>query len=266
MNKAALIAEINQKKSVLCVGLDTDIDKLPSHLPKNAEGALAFNKAIIEATSDFAVSYKINTAFYECLGVSGWTLLQETLNLIPQNCFSIADAKRGDIGNTSAMYAKAFYTQMSFDAITINPYMGQDSVKPFLTFDGKWAILLGLTSNEGSKVFQQLELQNGIFFEQVLKTSRQWGTDENMMYVVGATKASVLTQIRQIIPNHFLLIPGVGAQGGSVDEVMQNGINKDIGLLINASRSVLYAGSGEDFADKAAAEAHKLQKEMANYL
>ena len=223
-----------------------------------------FNKQIIDATKDFCVAYKPNIAFYESRGVSGWTSLQKTLDYIPKDIFTIADAKRGDIGNTSTMYAKAFFKNMNFDAVTVAPYMGSDSVTPFLGFDGKWAILLALTSNKGGLDFQTFKNENGKqLFEQVLEISQTWGTDENMMYVVGATRAEQLSVIRKIIPNHFLLVPGVGAQGGNLREVAKYGMNQDCGLLVNSSRGIIYAGNGTDFAEKAGNEAQKLQQQMA---
>ncbi|TNE81626.1 MAG: orotidine-5'-phosphate decarboxylase [Bacteroidetes bacterium] len=265
MNRTALIQAISSKKSFLCVGLDTDINKIPAHLGRNPEGVLAFNKAIIEATHEYAVSYKLNTAFYETLGAEGWHLMEETLKLIPENIFTIADAKRGDIGNTSSMYARAFFERLPFHSITINPYMGSDSVQPFLEFDGKWAILLGLTSNKGAQDFQMQQSGDEEVYKKVIRTSAQWGDASNMMYVVGATKAEYLSEIRQIIPDHFLLVPGVGAQGGSLEEVAKHGANKDCGLLINASRSILYAASDESFAEKAGEEAFRMQQEMRNF-
>lgn len=228
---------------------------------------LEFNKRIIDATAQYAVSYKLNTAFYETMGAAGWEVMAETLNHIPKNIFTIADAKRGDIGNTSSMYAKAFFEAMDFDSITINPYMGEDSVSPFLAFDGKWGILLALTSNAGSKDFQLIQDQNNqSLFESVLKKSSEWGSEENLMYVVGATRSDELSKVRQIIPNHFLLVPGVGAQGGSLEQVVKYGANQDIGLLINASRSIIYASSESDFAEAASLEAEKMQKEMATFI
>ncbi len=268
MNQQELIAQIHEKQSYLCVGLDTALDRLPAHLPKNASGFLAFNRQIIEATAPFAVAYKINTAFYEALGAEGWQILEETLAMLPANTFKIADAKRGDIGNTSRMYAQAFFEKMDFDALTVAPYMGEDSVLPFLAFKGKWVILLALTSNVGSRNFQHLFIQNAEekLFESVLRQSQQWGTPENLMYVVGATQAEALKQIREIIPHHFLLVPGVGAQGGSLQAVSEAGLNAEVGLLVNSSRGVIYASNGEDFAEAAAQEAQKLQEEMASYL
>ena len=261
MNKAKLVELIRSRKSFLCVGLDTDPSKLPAGV-----GALEFNKAIIDATREFAVSYKPNLAFYEAMGRQGWDILEETVAYIGNEHFTIADAKRGDIGNTSSYYAKAFFETYGFDSITVAPYMGKDSVSPFLQFQDKWAIVLALTSNEGSKDFQTQKIGEEYLFEKVLRDVVSWGTDENTMFVVGATKAESLAQIRQIIPNHFLLVPGVGAQGGSLQEVVKYGMNSEVGLLVNASRSILYASSGADYANAAAAEAKKMQQEMAVYL
>lgn len=266
MNRTSLIQQIRNKQSFLCVGLDTDIRKLPDGISRDVSGMLEFNKAIIEATSEFAVSYKLNTAFYESLGAAGWELMEKTLELIPNNVFTIADAKRGDIGNTSSLYARAFFETLSFDSITVNPYMGQDSVSPFLAFEGKWSILLALTSNAGSQDFQVLKTPEGQVFEEVLKKSSAWGNAENTMYVVGATRAEELSRIRKIIPDHFLLVPGVGAQGGSLEEVVKHGANADLGLLINASRSIIYASSATDFAEAAGREAGKLQREMRIFI
>ena len=261
MNKAKLVELIRSRKSFLCVGLDTDPSKLPTGV-----SALEFNKAIIDATREFAVSYKPNLAFYEAMGRQGWDILEETVAYIGNEHFTIADAKRGDIGNTSSYYAKAFFETYGFDSITVAPYMGKDSVSPFLQFQDKWAIVLALTSNEGSKDFQTQKIGEEYLFEKVLRDVVSWGTDENTMFVVGATKAESLAQIRQIIPNHFLLVPGVGAQGGSLQEVVKYGMNSEVGLLVNASRSILYASSGADYANAAAAEAKKMQQEMAVYL
>lgn len=266
MNRTSLINEIRAKKSFLCVGLDSDTRKMPQGISHDAQGLIDFNKAIIEATADYAVSYKINTAFYETLGAKGWDVMEKTLEFIPDTIFTIADAKRGDIGNTSSMYARAFFETLNYDSITINPYMGHDSVGPFLEFEGKWSILLALTSNPGSQDFQTLKTGDKQVFEEVLRKSATWGTDKNMMYVVGATRAEELSRIRQIIPNHFLLVPGVGAQGGSLEQVVKYGANKDVGLLINASRSIIYASSGTDFAEAAAREAAKMQGDMAKLL
>jgi orotidine-5'-phosphate decarboxylase len=275
MTRKQLIQQIQQKKSYLCVGLDTDLTKIPKHLQSHPDAVFEFNKQIIDATQDLCVAYKINTAFYEAMGLKGWEAMEKTVNYIPANQFIIADAKRGDIGNTSSQYAKAFFETLDFDAITVAPYMGEDSVKPFLEFENKWAIVLGLTSNAGSKDFEQLRLvredtnhgSGGDFlYETVLKKVSSWGTDENLMFVVGATKATDLENIRTIIPNHFLLVPGVGFQGGSLKEVSRYGMNKDCGLLVNASRAIIYAGEKEDFAIEARAIAQQYQSEMAEYL
>ncbi|MDI1235693.1 MAG: orotidine-5'-phosphate decarboxylase [bacterium] len=266
MNRLELIEQIQIKKSMLCVGLDTDMNKLPVDIERSMDGMLKFNRAIIDSTKRYAVCYKINTAFYEQYGAKGWECMEATLNSIPSECLTIADAKRGDIGNTSSMYARAFFENMDFDAITVAPYMGEDSLKPFFEFKGKWVICLGLTSNVGSKDFQSLKVNGKYLYEQVIETVSEWGTTDNLMFVTGATKASDLKHIRTIVPNHFLLVPGVGAQGGSVADVCTNAANADGGLLINASRSILYASNGIDYADKAAEEARFLQKEMAKYL
>jgi orotidine-5'-phosphate decarboxylase len=258
--------EMLRLQSYLCVGLDTDITRLPAGLPATPEGMLAFNKKIIEATADFAVSYKINTAFYEAQGAEGWQVMAETLKAIPAQKFTIADAKRGDIGNTVAQYAKAFFEQMDFDAITVAPYMGADSVTPFLAYPHKTVILLALTSNESAQNFQTLSVGEDMLYEKVLQTSQTWASPAQLMYVVGATKAAHLQKIRQIVPNHFLLVPGVGAQGGSLEEVAKFGMNKDIGILVNASRSILYASAGEDFAEQARKEAQAMQQAMAKTL
>lgn len=263
MNKETLYTQILQLESYLCVGLDTDPAQLPNHLRNHPEGVLTFNKAIIEATHDLCVSYKINTAFYEAQGTKGWEIMEKTQQLIPENKLVIADAKRGDIGNTAQRYAQAFFEQLSFDALTVAPYMGEDSVKPFLENTGKWVILLALTSNQGSQDFQMLRLKSGeLLYEKVLEKAAQWGSAEQMMFVVGATQAALLPRIRKIIPEYFLLVPGVGAQGGSLEEVSQYGMNAQVGLLINASRSILYASSGEDFQNAARQEALKMQQSM----
>lgn len=262
MNRQELIALIQQKKSFLCVGLDTDINKLPSTLPRTAQGVLSFNKSIIEATHEVAVAFKVNTAFYEAMGKVGWEVMEETLKFIPNSIFTIADAKRGDIGNTSGLYARAFFEQLSFDALTVSPYMGHDSVGPFLNYPDKWTILLALTSNAGSADFQTLNTPQKMLYQQVLQTAQNWGSPNNLMFVVGATKAAALSEIRKIVPHHFLLVPGVGAQGGSLSEVFQHGANQDIGLLVNASRSILYAAQDEGFAKAAANEAYKMASEM----
>ena len=266
MTREELIGQIRKKNSFLCVGLDTDIKKIPMHLAKSDDPVFEFNKQIIDATADFCVAYKPNLAFYESLGYRGWESLEKTLDYIPKDIFNIADAKRGDIGNTSGLYARAFFEQMTFDAITVAPYMGEDSVKPFLTYEEKWVILLALTSNVGSQDFQDLNVGGEKLYEKVLETSKHWGTSHNMMYVVGATKSEKLKEIREIVPEHFLLVPGVGAQGGSLEEVAKYGMNKDCGLLVNSSRAIIYASGGYDFADKARIESAKVQKEMEVYL
>ena len=244
MNRKQLIDQIKLKQSFLCVGLDTDLAKIPPHLLQTDDPVFEFNKQVINATAQYAVAYKPNIAFYELLGPSGWESLKKTLDYIPKNIFTIADAKRGDIGNTSGYYAKAFYNTYNFDSITLAPYMGSDSVKPFMQ-DNKWAIVLGLTSNDGAMDFQKLELKGGsLLFEEVIRKSATWGSTENMMYVVGATRAEMLGQVRKIIPDHFLLVPGVGAQGGSLEEVCKYGLNRDVGLLVNSSRGIIYADNG----------------------
>ena len=264
MTRQELITQIKKKKSFLCIGLDTDIKKIPTHLLELEDPIFEFNKQIIDATMDLCVAYKPNIAFYESMGVTGWNSLQKTLDYIPTNIFTIADAKRGDIGNTSSMYAKAFFENMSFDSVTVAPYMGADSVTPFLEFKDKWAIVLALTSNKGGLDFQKIEDENGKqLFEQVLEASKEWGTDENMMFVVGATRAEELLTIREIVPDHFLLVPGVGAQGGDLKDVAKYGLNSDCGLLVNSSRGIIYSGNDVDFAQKAKVEAKKLQQEMA---
>ncbi len=266
MTKQELYRQISLKKSYLCVGLDTDFDKIPKHLQSHPDAIFEFNKAIIDATQDLCVAYKINTAFYEVLGAKGWDIMQRTAAYIPKEHFTIADAKRGDIGNTSSQYAKAFFETLAFDAVTVAPYMGEDSVRPFLEFDNKWAIVLGLTSNSGSKDFEQQQTGNGFLYEAVLGKVSSWGNEDNLMFVVGATKATVLADIRKIIPHHFLLVPGVGFQGGSLQEVSQYGLTKDCGLLVNASRAIIYASEKEDFAEEARAIALQYQTEMAGYL
>lgn len=268
MTKQELFENIKRKKSFLCVGLDTDVNKIPEFLFDESDDAIfAFNKAIIDATADLCVAYKPNLAFYESLGLSGWDILDRTVDYIRTTYpdqFIIADAKRGDIGNTSAMYASTFFGAMDFDSVTVAPYMGEDSVTPFLTYEGKWVTLLALTSNKGAYDFQFMrDAETGErLFEKVLKTSLNWGNDENMMYVVGATKAEMLTDIRAIIPNHFLLVPGVGAQGGSLEEVCKYGLNSTCGLLVNSSRQIIYASVENDFAEAARREALKVQTEM----
>jgi orotidine-5'-phosphate decarboxylase len=264
MNREELINQIKLKRSFLCIGLDTDIKKIPSHLLELEDPVFEFNKQIIDATKDLCVAYKPNIAFYESMGGKGWQSLQKTLDYIPRDIFTIADAKRGDIGNTSNMYARTFFENMSFDSVTVAPYMGSDSVTPFLEFKDKWAIVLALTSNKGGLDFQKIEDKEGKeLFKQVLETSKGWGSDKNMMYVVGATRAEQLSEIREIIPNHFLLVPGVGAQGGNVQDVAKYGMNDDCGLLVNSSRGIIYAGSGVDFAEASRLEAQKIQQDMA---
>lgn len=265
MNVAQLVEEIKRKQSFLCVGLDTDISKLPKGVSKDIAGMLEFNKNIIEATKDVAVAYKINTAFYEQLGSKGWDALEKTREMLPSNTLSIADAKRGDIGNTSTLYAKAFFETMDFDALTVAPYMGFDSIEPFLKFENKITIVLGLTSNVGSADFQTNALYSPPLYQTVLERVSSWGTPDNLMFVVGATKAAELQSIRDIVPRHFLLIPGVGAQGGSAVEVCKNGANSIGGLLINSSRGIIYASSDENYAEVAKEEAIKLANETAEY-
>lgn len=266
MNKKALIHEIRKKKSYLCIGLDSDISKIPMHLLQYEDPVFEFNKAIIDSTHDLCVSYKINTAFYEANGLKGWQSMERTLNYIPKEIFTIADAKRGDIGNTSTQYAKAFFETMHFDSITVAPYMGSDSVKPFLQFANKWAIVLGLTSNEGAYDFQYLKSNEKELFKHIIETVSLWGSNENLMFVIGATKTAQLQEVRHLIPNHFLLVPGVGAQGGSLKEVSEIGMNEEIGILVNASRQIIFASNQHDFAERAREEAQKLQQEMACYL
>jgi orotidine-5'-phosphate decarboxylase len=269
MTSKELFENIKKKKSFLCVGLDTDIAKIPRFLLDTTDPIFAFNKQIIDATHDVTVAYKPNLAFYETLGVNGWNSLEKTVNYLRYkypDIFIIADAKRGDIGNTSSMYAKAFFDHMEFDAVTVAPYMGEDSVKPFMTYVDKWVILLALTSNKGAADFQYMSEGGERLFEKVIKTSKEWGTTDSLMYVVGATKAEMLGDIRNIIPDHFLLVPGVGAQGGSLSEVAENGMNSQCGLLVNSSRGIIYAANDETFAEKAGEAAKEVQKEMAELL
>lgn len=271
MTSAEIFDQVVEKKSFLCVGLDSDIQKLPKHLLRTDDPIFNFNKEIIDATHDLAVAYKPNLAFYESQGVEGWKSLEKTVDYIRKNYpeqFIIADAKRGDIGNTSSLYARAFFENMDFDAVTVAPYMGEDSVKPFLNYAGKWIILLALTSNKGAFDFQFLEDEKTgrKMFENVLCTSKKWGSNENMMYVVGATKAEMLKDIRAHVPHHFLLVPGVGAQGGSLREVVENGMNDRCGLLVNSSRNILFADGTEDFAEEARKSALTVQQEMAELL
>ena len=271
MNRSQLIQLINKKKSFLCIGLDTDLSKIPSHLLQTEDPAFEFNRQIIDATHELAVAYKPNLAFYECNGVKGWQSLTKTVEYLKKfDIFTIADAKRGDIGNTSTQYAKTFFNPeksgLDFDAVTVAPYMGEDSVKPFLEFAGKWVVLLALTSNKGADDFQFFTSGETKLFERVLEQSLRWGSEENMMYVVGATKAEMLSGIRKIVPNHFLLVPGVGAQGGSLQEVAKYGLTADCGLLVNSSRNIIYASKEADFALKAREEAGKMQIEMKEIL
>lgn len=271
MTAAELFQHIQLKKSFLCVGLDTDVTKIPEHLFEEDDAMFRFNKSIIDATADLCVAYKPNLAFYESIGLEGWDVLERTVEYIRTNYpdqFIIADAKRGDIGNTSKMYARTFFGNMDFDSVTVAPYMGEDSVTPFLGYENKWVILLALTSNKGAFDFQltQNAETGDRLFETVLKTSQKWGTKDNMMYVVGATKAEMLTDIRSIIPDHFLLVPGVGAQGGSLEEVSKYGMNSQCGLLVNSSRQIIYADDTENFANAARVEAEKVQQEMMQYL
>jgi orotidine-5'-phosphate decarboxylase len=267
MHRNELVAQIKKKKSVLCVGLDTDASKLPLHLQSDPNGILLFNKAIIDATKEYTVAYKINTAFYEAMGIKGWEIMQDTLAYIPKEIFTIADAKRGDIGNTATQYAKTFFETYPYDSVTVAPYMGADSVQPFLAFENKWAIVLGLTSNPGSQDFQMLSLADQSFlYERVLKTVSSWGTSENTMFVIGATRADQLQNVRNILPHHFLLIPGVGAQGGDVATVCEHALTDDGGILINVSRGIIYASSQEDFASKAQDAAKMYQQEMQQFI
>lgn len=265
MTTQQLVSQIKAKNSFLCIGLDVDLTKIPTHLLKTDDPIFEFNKAIIDATHDLCVSYKPNTAFYEAYGIKGWQSLEKTIHYINEKypeIFTIADAKRGDIGNTSFMYAKAFFEDLNFDSVTVAPYMGKDSVEPFLAFEKKHTIMLALTSNEGAFDFQTLETNGRELYKQVLETSKSWKNSENLMYVVGATKAEYFSEIRKIVPNSFILVPGVGAQGGSLSEVCKYGMNDSIGLLINSSRGIIYASNGLDFAEKAREEAMKLQNEM----
>ena len=270
MNKQELFENIRRKKSFLCVGLDTDIKKIPEHLLNEEDPIFAFNKAIIDATAPYCIAYKPNLAFYESMGVKGWIAFEKTVAYIKKNYpdqFIIADAKRGDIGNTSAMYARTFFEELDIDSVTVAPYMGEDSVTPFLTYEGKWVILLALTSNKGSHDFQLTTDTNGErLFEKVLRKSQEWANDQNMMYVVGATQGRMFEDIRKIVPNHFLLVPGVGAQGGSLEEVCKYGMNSECGLIVNSSRAIIYADKTENFAKAAGEEAHKVQLQMEEQL
>tara|TARA_B100001741_G_C16502154_1_gene575320 strand:- start:328 stop:1146 length:819 start_codon:yes stop_codon:yes gene_type:complete len=267
MNRKDIINQIKKKRSFLCIGLDVDVNKIPSHLLDLEDPVFEFNRQIIDSTKDLCVAYKPNLAFYEAMGIHGMNSLKRTLEYIPKDIFKIADAKRGDIGNTSNMYADAFFKQMNFDGLTVSPYMGSDSVLPFLDSKGKWVILLALTSNQGSLEFQTMKLDNGQYlYEKILTTSSQWGTDHNTMFVVGATRAEKLLEIRKIIPNHFLLVPGVGAQGGSLKDVANNAMNADCGILVNSSRGIIYAGNGQDFAQESRKKAQSIQIEMDKLL
>ena len=270
MNKAALLEQIKAKRSVLCVGLDTDLEKIPQHLLKEDDPVFAFNKAIIDATAASAVAYKPNIAFYESMGVKGWQSLEKTIQYLDEKypeIFTIADAKRGDIGNTSKMYAKAFFENMNFDSVTVAPYMGEDSVTPFLDFPNKWVILLGLTSNKGAFDFQFLENAEGeALFESVVKKAQEWATADQLMFVLGATKTEHLARLRAIAPDHFFLVPGVGAQGGSLEEVLKQATNKDYGVLVNSTRGIIYQSNGLDFAQAAGIAATTLQQEMERLL
>jgi orotidine-5'-phosphate decarboxylase len=266
MTRDHLIARIKSKKSYLCVGLDTDIEKIPAHLLAERDPVFQFNKAIIDATRDLCVAYKINTAFYEALGLAGWEAMEKTVDYIGDEHFKIADAKRGDIGNTSYQYAKAFFETMPFDAITVAPYMGEDSVRPFLEYTDKWAIVLGLTSNKGAQDFELLPVGQGLLYENVLQSVSRWGNAGNLMFVIGATRADELLNIRSLVPDHFFLVPGIGAQGGSLKDISEKAMNKDVGILVNASRAIIYASQHLDFAEKARDVAQAYQEEMAGYI
>jgi orotidine-5'-phosphate decarboxylase len=266
MNRATLIEHIRSKRNYLCVGLDVDPQKVPHSLSHLADPVFEFNKRIIDATQDHCVAYKMNTAFYEVSGAAGWESLQKTADYIPSTHFKIADAKRGDIGNTSSLYARAFFDTLSFDAVTVAPYMGEDSIRPFLAYTNKWTILLGLTSNSGAADFELQRCEQEFLYESVIRKASQWGTTENLMFVIGATKPEWFTHIRAIAPDHFFLVPGLGAQGGSLKEISEKALNKDVGLLVNASRTIIYAGSGEDFAEKAREVAAGYASEMIVYL
>src|SRR5688572_24889296 len=266
MTRQQLVDQIRKKRSYLCVGLDTDITKIPSHLLREPDPVFTFNKAIIDATREFCVSYKINTAFYEALGVKGWEAMEKTVRYIGDDHFKIADAKRGDIGNTSSQYAKAFFETLPFDSVTVAPYMGEDSVKPFLQYEGKWAIVLGLTSNQGANDFELKKTGNGLLYEQVLQTVSGWGTPQNLMFVIGATQADAFENIRKLTPEHFYLVPGVGAQGGSLKDISAKAMTKDCGILVNASRAIIFASDKKDFANVGGQVAKKYQEEMQGYL
>ncbi len=266
MTRQQLTEQIISKKTYLCIGLDTDITKIPKHLLSADDPVFEFNRQIIDATADYCVSYKINTAFYEAMGLKGWESMAKTADYIPATHFKIADAKRGDIGNTSAQYAKAFFETLNFDAITVAPYMGEDSIKPFLEYKKKWTIVLGLTSNAGAKNFELQKTGGQFLYEKVLETVSQWGTPDNLMFVIGATQAEEFVNIRKLTPNHFYLVPGVGTQGGSLREISSKAMTTDCGLLVNVSRAIIYASNGENFADEASLIAQQYAKEMAIYL
>lgn len=268
VKKADIIREIQAKRSYLCTGLDTEMGKLPQGIERTGKGLLEFNKNIVEATAEHSVAYKINTAFYEQYGVEGWRWMEETLSYLPSNTLKIADAKRGDIGNTSTMYARAFFDAMNFDAITVSPYMGEDSLRPFLEFENKFVICLALTSNAGHSDFQTLKVESEELklYERVINTVRKWGNPDQLMFVVGATRAELVGEIRKLIPDHFLLVPGVGAQGGSLSDITHAAANQEVGLLVNSSRGILYASQGEDYADAAGVEAAKLASEMSGLM
>lgn len=267
MNRESLFSQIKKKKSYLCVGLDTDLEKIPKHLLTHSDPVFEFNKQIIDATHEFCVAYKPNIAFYEALGPKGWESLQKTIDYIPKDIFTIADAKRGDIGNTSSLYAKAFFKQLNFDSVTVAPYMGEDSVKPFLEFKNKWVILLAHTSNTGSADFQLIESRQGKkLYEEVILKSQEWASPDQLMYVVGATRADKIGEIRKLAPHHFFLVPGVGAQGGDLEAVSKYGMNQQCGLLVNSSRAIIYASGNENFAGAARHEASLIQQEMKTYL
>ncbi len=271
VKKGDIIREIQAKRSYLCTGLDTEMGKLPQGIERNGKGLLEFNKNIVEATSAHSVAYKINTAFYEQYGVEGWRWMEETLSYLPSNTLKIADAKRGDIGNTSTMYARAFFDAMNFDAITVSPYMGEDSLRPFLEFENKFVICLALTSNAGHADFQTLNTSNGSvcemkLYENVINTVSKWGNPDQLMFVVGATRAELVGEIRKLIPDHFLLVPGVGAQGGSLSDITHAAANQEVGLLVNSSRGIIYASQGEDYAEAAEREAGKLASEMSGLM
>ena len=267
MNRQTLVSEIRTKRSYLCVGLDTDIRKIPAHLQNSPDAIFQFNKQIIDATRDLCIAYKINTAFYEAEGLKGWEAMEKTVEYIGDAHFRIADAKRGDIGNTSSLYARAFFEQMPFDAVTVAPYMGEDSVRPFLEYKGKWTIVLGLTSNKGSDDFQKLSLETGdTLYKEVLQKISSWGSPGNLMFVIGATQSSEFSSIRKLLPEHFFLVPGVGAQGGSLEDISRNAMNKDVGLLVNVSRAIIFASGERDFADKAREAAKAYQSSMDGLL